>query len=1016
MVSGSATGPKTETIYDDQARTVKVRKQLDATNWDEATTYMDSLGRAIKTVAKDSQGDIIVETKYDLLGRVQMVSNPYRTGDTVYWNLTEYDAAGRAKQSREPIENQNPASPTGNVLGTTTYGISTLTGYVGTVLTTTDASGRKGRSITNALGQLLRVDEPTAIGGTADADLGPIGTPAQPTKYTYDAYGKMVKVEQGVQTRYFKYDSLGRLIRVNQPEQEYNSSLDLPDSFNPTNHWTAGFTYDVLGNVLTATDAKGTVITNTYDRASRVLTRSYSNEPSGVNTPAVSFLYDGKGLDSLQSPNWAKGKLTKVDNAISQTRYKLFDNFGRLTSTEQRTPLDGETTATAIPRVSTFTYNLGGSLTQETYPSGRVVKVAYESDGDLMRISGRTGIGRDQIYANSFSYMPDGKIERLKLGNGLWEKADFNSRLQVRELDLGHGVNTPDVWKLTYEYGELNTDGSVNTDKNTGNIAKQTVSFEGLAQPFIQTYKYDALYRLKEGKETRNGTQTWIQQFDYDLYGNRTALYQNVGGQVLNTTPAVDVNSNRFSSQSFHYDKNGNITQDTGPNSQNRTIVFNGDNKQTQVKDANNQPVGTYYYDGEGKRVKKVTDLETVVYVYSSGKLVAEYSTATPPSNPTISYTATDLLGSPRVLTNSLGVVVSRRDFMPFGEELFADGQNRTTNGNYSQTGEDSVRKRFTGYEKDMETGLDFAEARMYENRYGRFTAIDPLLTSGQSSTPQSFNRFTYVMNNPIKLTDKSGLQAATNPNGDTLPVIEEPGIIQMGITRAYELVKRFSDYLTPVSATDRVPAFESISGSDPLQNLNYGRFNSVLSGARGSMDEDSLNRQLIGNKGGSVSSVLQRTGDSYEMATKIGVANLAFQNLTLTFQASFLPGSSSSVSDNRGFSLRPAAENIQFPQIKAGSSGGSGKFSRYISVDVRRQSAAENPSNICVFCRQPTFNPHLDHAIPFSAGGNNTIDNIQVTCAFCNLSKGVGEFPVNPSPGYEGPFPGLVEYSKMTT
>ena len=167
-----------------------------------------------------------------------------------------------------------------------------------------------------------------------------------------------------------------------------------------------------------------------------------------------------------------------------------------------------------------------------------------------------------------------------------------------------------------------------------------------------------------------------------------------------------------------------------------------------------------YYYDGEGKRVKKVTDLETTVFVYSSGKLVAEYSTAPLPESPTINYTATDMLGSPRVITNSLGEVTSRRDFMPFGEELFADGQNRITANNYSQTGQDSVRKRFTGYEKDLETGLDFAEARMYDNRYGRFTAVDPLLASGKSSIPQTFNRYVYTMNRPLILTDSKGLQA----------------------------------------------------------------------------------------------------------------------------------------------------------------------------------------------------------------------------------------------------------------
>ncbi|MBX7061116.1 MAG: hypothetical protein K1X52_05605 [Pyrinomonadaceae bacterium] len=142
-----------------------------------------------------------------------------------------------------------------------------------------------------------------------------------------------------------------------------------------------------------------------------------------------------------------------------------------------------------------------------------------------------------------------------------------------------------------------------------------------------------------------------------------------------------------------------------------REFVFNGDNKQSQGKDASNNVVGTYFYDGEGHRVKKVTQTETVVYVYSNGRQIAEYSTATPAANPTTNYTATDMLGSPRVLTDSLGNVVSRRDFLPFGEELYADGVHRTLAGKYSQTGQDGVRQRFTGYEKDAETSLDFAEA-----------------------------------------------------------------------------------------------------------------------------------------------------------------------------------------------------------------------------------------------------------------------------------------------------------------
>jgi Bacterial EndoU nuclease len=53
----------------------------------------------------------------------------------------------------------------------------------------------------------------------------------------------------------------------------------------------------------------------------------------------------------------------------------------------------------------------------------------------------------------------------------------------------------------------------------------------------------------------------------------------------------------------------------------------------------------------------------------------------------------------------------------------------------------------------------------MYENRHGRFTAVDPLLASGKSANPQSFNRYVYVLNNPIVATDPSGMQTNSNPN-----------------------------------------------------------------------------------------------------------------------------------------------------------------------------------------------------------------------------------------------------------
>lgn len=189
-----------------------------------------------------------------------------------------------------------------------------------------------------------------------------------------------------------------------------------------------------------------------------------------------------------------------------------------------------------------------------------------------------------------------------------------------------------------------------------------------------------------------------------------------------------------------------------------RTFILNGENKQITVKDSNGNNVGQYFYDGEENRVKKITNTETTIFVYSSVKLVAEYSTQLATS-PSINYTTTDHLGSPRIITDELGQVKSRRDFMPFGEELYAGVGARTGDSGlkYSAT-VDAVRQKFTGYQKDGETSLDFAEARMYENRFGRFTSVDPLLASGKSAHPQSFNRYVYVGANPLLRTDPEGL------------------------------------------------------------------------------------------------------------------------------------------------------------------------------------------------------------------------------------------------------------------
>jgi RHS repeat-associated protein len=710
-------------------RFVKVKKQIDGTNWDEAITFFDGLGRIVKTQKKDAQGDVFAEIQYDSVGRVKQVSNPFRQGEQKLWSKPRYDVAGRVVEGYAP----SPDGQTGASIGTVEFGISTASGFVGMYISGTDASGRKARSITNALGQVVRVDE-----ATANNILGTLASPSQSNVYTYNEQGELVKVQQGQQSRYFMYDSLGRLIRVRQPEQIVKTTLTTTG--NPENNqWTAGFTYDNFGNVITATDAKGTVITNSYDNVGRVKTRTYSD-----GTPQVSYYYDGKGLP--QAPQFARGKLTKVSSSVSESRYTDFDKFGRMVASQQYT--DGKTYDFG------YKYNASGDLIEETYPSGRVVKNHLATDGGLAAVSSKTATGQYKNYVSNFDYSAAGDAKSMMLGNGRWETAQFNARLQLDQIGLGSSVTDTSLWKANYEYGELNADGTVDAAKNTGSVAKQTITLPTTS--FVQTYKYDELNRLTEAKETTNGTQNWKQTFGYDRFGNRTSFCQQIGTTTNTQTPAIDPNTNRFTTgQGYVYDFNGNLTQDA----EGRTFTFNGDDKQIQVKDVNQAVIGTYYYDGDGARVKKVTNTETTIFVYDGdGDLVAEYSTSPLPQTPTTSYLTTDNLGSPRVITDQTGAVVSRRDFMPFGEELYAGVGARSTSLKYSASGTDNVRQRFTGYEKDAETQLDFAEARMYQNKHGRFTAVDPLLSSASLDNPQTFNRYTYTGNNPINYTDPSGM------------------------------------------------------------------------------------------------------------------------------------------------------------------------------------------------------------------------------------------------------------------
>lgn len=389
----------------------------------------------------------------------------------------------------------------------------------------------------------------------------------------------------------------------------------------------------------------------------------------------------------------------------------------------------------------------------------------YDSDGDVASIWGTVGT-QNRLYANSIHYNSAGAIERLRLGNGKWETAKYNSRLQITEIGLGNSSTDYSLLKLEYGYGS-------NTENN-GSLRQQKISYAGLANTITQDYTYDDLNRLKSSAEKigNNTTLEWKQTFNYDRYGNRTfdsnnttTLDPQVSWKITN--PQIQTSDNRLKKDQdndavneYDYDKDGNLTLDA----ENQRFVYDAENRLKEFFNGGNTtstPNAVYFYDGDGKRVKKISGTETTVFVYNAGgTLIAEYSTVQP-TNAKVSYLTQDHLGSPRVITDQTGQVVSRHDYMAFGDELTETLGNNVSGRNpqHGYGAADEIRQQYTGYEKD-EGGLDYAQARYYKSAHGRFTSIDPLTASASIRDPQTFNRYSYVLNSPYKFVDPLGLLA----------------------------------------------------------------------------------------------------------------------------------------------------------------------------------------------------------------------------------------------------------------
>jgi RHS repeat-associated protein len=136
--------------------------------------------------------------------------------------------------------------------------------------------------------------------------------------------------------------------------------------------------------------------------------------------------------------------------------------------------------------------------------------------------------------------------------------------------------------------------------------------------------------------------------------------------------------------------------------------------------------------------------------VYAGGMHVATYD------NGTTYFTHADWLGTERVRSTVAGGIYSTWTSYPFGEGSAAANPSPT---------------HFTGKERDTESGLDYMEARYYGSSMGRFMSPDPILSSAHDDDPQTWNKYAYARNNPLRYSDPTGLDfslGCSQNNGTT--------------------------------------------------------------------------------------------------------------------------------------------------------------------------------------------------------------------------------------------------------
>lgn len=688
-------------------------KSVGVANGPYTRVYYNALGNEIRIETQGFDGALInQDTYYDDQGRVRVKSRPYYVGQTSYRTIYTYDLIGRVIEVDAP----------GDIA---TNGSVTSTSYSGLTMTVTDPLQHKTTTVKNVGGQIATITD--HLSGVLQRVHDPLNNLVQST----DAKGNVITLV---------YDRKGRKTGL------YDPDLGV---------WS--YSYDALGQLVSQKDAKAQVTNLSYDKLGRMIKRS---DP----TLTSEWYYDAYKDGSVCA--FGKGKLCEARAGSSYVRKQVYDSLGRPSTTTTFT-------ASASFTASVSYDSLNGRIDRQTYPSGLSVVNTYTALGYLQSVK-------------------DGRTN-----TALWTAKLMDAEGHVSRYEYGNGVVSEDAYYPGS--GRLNTavaggSGAVQSLVHTYDLAGRLKSrTDNAVGGLMASYDYDELNRLKTETRTGGGLPSaQVMGWTYDAIGNMvtrtetgrpdtdTYNYNSSGAGSVRPHAVASVSGfvNGMAVPRYEYDANGNLSSGAG-----RTVSWFGFNKVQSV--SSGASTLNYLYDAEQERSQELyykagVLQRTTVYLnpgagaglyyedesgltgtkkkhYLSaggatfGMIVCTATPCTSTSNTVTQYWHKDHLGSVSVVTDVGGAVVERLAYEPFGKRRISNGLS-DANGTLVAVNTD---RGYTGHEHMEEVGLINMNGRVYDPGLARLLSADPHVTFPNDG--QSYNRYSYVMNQPLGFTDPTG-------------------------------------------------------------------------------------------------------------------------------------------------------------------------------------------------------------------------------------------------------------------